>query len=238
MPPSGSALPSDALAASGVEPSADPLREQRVEAARYALLRRITPALRHHLVGAMQPIGMIAAMLERRTQAATPDLPGIQKKSTEMGQLSREATATCIALIGWVSPKQAEPVALSAGVLDCLHVLETDLALRGFSVVNEVAAVPGEWPREALRSVFPAAALALTDAAQGPAELVLSAKPDTPGPRLVAALRPREGTHTPFAHPAWRALTRDDVQALAEDESVELVWDGNQGFELRCLAAD
>ena len=51
-----------------------PLSEALVleEAARYALLRRLMPAIRHHLVGEFQPIGMVAAMLERRLQAATP----------------------------------------------------------------------------------------------------------------------------------------------------------------------
>jgi hypothetical protein len=237
MSDNGLALTSQTIDASGRPPQSFNEAALRVEAARYALVRRITPALRHHLVGAMQPLGMIAAMLERRAQAAAPDLASIQKKSTEMGQLSREATTTCIGLISWIAPKGAEAIGLSEGVLDCLHVLETDLALRGFSVVNEVKDEAGEWPREALRSTLCAALLALTDGGTGPADVVLSVAAGDGGPSVRAVLRPREGTHTAFAQPAWRALTRDDVAAIAADEGVELSMDA-AGFELRCVGRD
>ena len=53
------------------------LEERLAEAATYALLRRLTPALRHHMVGALQPLGMVAAMLERRSQVAAPDMASI-----------------------------------------------------------------------------------------------------------------------------------------------------------------
>ena len=44
------------------------------EAARYVLLRRLTPAIRHHLVGEFQPIGMVAAMLVRGLLAPTQNI--------------------------------------------------------------------------------------------------------------------------------------------------------------------
>ena len=44
------------------------------EAARYALLRRLAPSMRHHLVVNLQPIGMIYEVMDRRLSAPEPDL--------------------------------------------------------------------------------------------------------------------------------------------------------------------
>ncbi|NNU44225.1 hypothetical protein [Ramlibacter montanisoli] len=45
------------------------------EAARYALLRRLAPSFRHHLVVNLQPIGMIYEVMERRLRAPAPISP-------------------------------------------------------------------------------------------------------------------------------------------------------------------
>jgi hypothetical protein len=192
------------------------------EAARYALLRRITPALRHHLIGALQPIGMLAAMLERRAQAAQPDMPGIQKKSADMGQLSREATASCVDLIGWIAPKTVESISAENGVQECLSVLETDLALRGFVVVNECAGVTALLARSAVRNVFAAALLTLTDSLKSAHEVVLTAAADGEHVALDLTLRARESEPMGIGNHTYRALEWDDVQALARSESVEV----------------
>ena len=42
------------------------LTSAQEEAARYALLRPVAPTLRHHLAGEFQPLGMMAALMERR----------------------------------------------------------------------------------------------------------------------------------------------------------------------------
>ena len=44
----------------------------RADAARYALLRRLAPSIRHHLVVNLQPIGMIYEVLDRRLRAPRP----------------------------------------------------------------------------------------------------------------------------------------------------------------------
>ena len=42
------------------------------EGPRYALLRRLAPAIRHDMAGSLQPISMVAAMLEKRLQKPDP----------------------------------------------------------------------------------------------------------------------------------------------------------------------
>ena len=51
-------------------PTADVARVfAEAEAARYALLRRLAPSMRHHLVVNLQPIGMIYEVMDRRLRA-------------------------------------------------------------------------------------------------------------------------------------------------------------------------
>ena len=50
----------------------------RAEAARYALLRRLAPSIRHNLVINLQPIGMIYEVLDRRLRGPQPDLAHVQ----------------------------------------------------------------------------------------------------------------------------------------------------------------
>ena len=192
------------------------------EAARYALLRRLTPALRHHLIGALQPIGMLAAMLERRSQAPQPDMPGIQKKSADMALLAREATASCVDLIGWIAPKTIESISAQDGIKECLSVLETDLALRGFAAVNESGGVTSTLSRSAVRNVFSAALLALTDSVTGVHEVTLTAGTEGEHVVLGLTLKPREGEAMDIGNHTYRAMEWDDVLALARSESVEV----------------
>jgi predicted nucleic acid-binding protein len=65
--------------------------DRRVEAARYALLRRLAFAMRHHMVVHLQPIGMITEVLERRLGMPSPDLAEIHDNMDKINGLSRAA---------------------------------------------------------------------------------------------------------------------------------------------------
>jgi len=198
------------------------LEERLTEAARYALLRRLTPALRHHMVGALQPVGMLAAMLERRSKTPAPDMAAIQKKCSEMGQLARDATASCVGLIGWITPKAADTVSVADGVKECLSVLETDLALRGFVAVNETGDASAMVARGVMRNVYAAALLAITDATPHAAEVVMQAGQEGDAQVVSILLRPCEGEGMGIGGPAYRALEWVDVEALAKAQGVML----------------
>lgn len=201
--------------------------EWREEAARYALLRRLTPTLRHHLVGEFQPIGMIAAMVDRRLQAEQPNLASLRDNSASLGKLSRDAAHNCMNIMTWIAPRGTGTVGLSEGLQECLGLLTTELRFKGLVIVNEVqgARLDGlaslDVPLTALRSVLPAALLALGDETEGAADLHVSAEPSTGGTVQITLRR------EPAARPAekggpteYRALTWRDVEALADAESV------------------
>lgn len=200
-------------------PVQDLLRE---EAARYALMRRIAPAIRHHMAGTLQPIGMIAAILDRRLQAETPDLAVLRENSKSISTLSRSASAASMNLITWVVPKENGSIALEAGIEEALGMLATDLAFRGFTVANQVNAPDVTTSVFALRTVFTASLIALTDAAHAPASVVLSSEPAGDQTRVRITVTRTEGTAAPDEGRGYRALDWDDVQALADAERVSI----------------
>jgi hypothetical protein len=193
------------------------------EAARYALLRRLTPAIRHHLVGEFQPIGMIAAMMERRLQTDAPNLASLRDNSSMLGELSRTAAGKCTDLLSWIAPPKNATTRLDAGVLDCLNVLSTEFRFRGLVIVNKVGDMPALLPSAALRCVLPAALIALSDQQTGAADLILHANKVGNDTELsivrMAAQRPADNPPTAD----YRALNWGDVAALAHAESVGLL---------------
>ena len=148
----------------------DVLRE---EAARYALLRRIAPAIRHHMAGSMQPISMISAILERRLQAPEPDLTARREAGKSISTQSRSAASAAMNLITWVAPRENGVMPLAAGIDECLGMLSTDLAFKGFNITNQVSAAKLSVSVSSLRTVFTASLIALTDTARAPASVVI-----------------------------------------------------------------
>jgi len=203
--------------------------ERLAEAARYALLRRLAPAIRHDMAGALQPISMVAVLLEKRLQKTVPDLAVIGKNVHDINTLAREASSACMQLMGWLAPKQDVPVAIGAGVQEAMSLIATELSFQGVDLVNDAARVTATLPVSVLRGLFMASLLALTDTHPGPATVVLAAAVDG-GHTVLSLTRTAtaggegEGDRDAMAAPAsYRALDWDDVRALAAAESVQLV---------------
>ena len=202
--------------------SPKPQSSDPAEAAHYALLRRLAPALRHDMVGLFQPINMMAVLLEKHLQAAAPDLLQLGKNGGSMKTLCRDASTTCVALLGWLQPLGDERVPLNAGIEGALRLVSAELYLRGFKIVNQTAGQDMEVAQSMLRHVFLASLIALTDSAQVTADLLLTAKLDKDELVLVIALT-APGADGPLeGFQAYRALDFNDAQALADAEGVSL----------------
>ena len=199
------------------------LKERLAEAARYALMRRLLPAIRHNLAGTLQPIGMISAMLERRLKGATPDMAQLVKNSQALTTLSREAASTSLNLMTWLAPKDNELIAVSSAVEEALGLMATELSFRGFSLDNQTTQAAVKLPKGMLRSVLTASLIALTDAFETPASVVVSVQGEGGDIRLrisLTAIAPNELLNGGNQMPTYRALQWADVQALAEAENV------------------
>ena len=230
LPPSIPSIPSLPTG----ETRDDPLA-RLAESARYALLRRLAPAIRHDMAGALQPISMVAAMLEKRLQKPAPDLLALAKNVNTVNALVREASLSCMALMNWLSPKPDESAPVYTGVAEATALVTTDLSFKGFTLVNQTETVDGAVTVRVsvLRGLFMAALLTMTDSHTGPARVLLGA--DVQGDKLVLGitLEPTEGELLAGTPPVYRSLDWDDVQALAAAESAVLVRTPGC-VELRC----
>lgn len=204
------------------------LNERLAEAARYALMRRLLPAIRHNIAGTLQPIGMMSAMLERRMKALTPDLAQLGQNTQALTALCREASATSSSLMTWLAPKDNDLVAVSSAVEESLGLMSTELSFRGFSIANETENLPMQLPRGMLRSVFTASLMALTDGVEGAVKVVVTAEMRGNEAQLTIALEP--GGNPDLLGlggrvQTYRSLGWDDVQALADAEGVSFSHD-------------
>src|SRR6185369_3591056 len=108
------------------------------EAARYALLRRLAPPMRHHLVVNLQPIGMIYEVMDRRLRAATPDLAILQDSAGKINTFAKAALASCVDVVGWIAPDDAVATPVPQTVRECVGLLATSFSFRGYALRNEV----------------------------------------------------------------------------------------------------
>ena len=202
------------------------------EAARYALLRRLAPSMRHHLVTNLQPIGMVYEVMDRRLRAPEPDLAEVHESAHKINGLARAALNSCLDVVSWLAPEEEVLTTAGEGVRECLGLVATNLAFRGFALRNEVPAIPGEVRRSAVRNALTAAMIHVTDENQPPADIVLNAEPTPAALVLTLTLRPTQGDQGFPAEAGYRRLEWCDVEALAEAESVGLKREGRQHLQL------
>ena len=209
------------------QPSWEPV-DRRVEAARYALLRRLAFAMRHHMVVHLQPIGMITEVMERRLRMPDPDLGQVHESMTRINGFSRSAVQSCLDVVTWLAPEDGVTVALDAGVQESVAMLRSNFNFRGFTLKDEVGATPIEVSRTSLRNVLPAVLVAVTDRAPSPADVVLSASSDAGRAVLTVTVTPTDGSQGFAGDPPYRLLEWQEVQALAQAEGVALEREGQQ----------
>jgi len=196
------------------------------EAARYALLRRLAPSMRHHLVVNLQPIGMVYEIMERRLRAAQPNLAEVHEGAHKISTYARSALHSCLDVITWLAPEDEAPIGAVDGVDECLEMVATSFSFRGFALRNQVEPVPGRVRRAAMRNVLTGALLYLSDSNTARAEIVLAASATKSGLRLALTLTPTAGEPGFPSGPTYRSLTWNDVESLATADSVELKREG------------
>ena len=208
------------------------------EAAHYALLRRLAPVIRHNMAGTLQPIAMVAAMLERRLQKADTDPEALLRNARDIVALTKEAAASCVDLMSWLAPKEKRLIMAGVGIAECLGMVATQLSFKGFSVVDNTGGPAVQLSQSALRTVLTAALIALTDAAATPGKVLIEAEFVQDILSLHIELKPHDAAEPMRAadKPPYRLLDWHDVQVLAQQESVHMVH-GKNRFTLQFEAA-
>ena len=191
------------------------VNQRLAEAARYAVLGRLLPVLRHDVAGSMQPVLMRLMLLERRVQKPEPDLDAITKGVISLSALTRQAAADCIAALGWINSNDDPQVGLRSAVDEAGQWLVMELAVNPLALVNSVADDSTTVPRSLLRSVLMGAVLAFCDqhAVSGFLEVTLEQ-----AGRLQLRLRPGDAGQLPESFDVvqkTRLIDWPDVQAMA-----------------------
>lgn len=212
-----SPLPAAAGGAVQARPQAD------AEAARYGVLRRLAPALKHDMVVHLQAVAMMAEVLNARLDKGTPPSGEVQKSVSKINRLAREAVLNCLRVVAWIEPAEDEGIRLREGVDECTGLLRSNFNFRGFSVANEVPESGFEVSRVLLRNLLAAVLINITDEAHVPGELAIDAEVSAGWAVLRIAFAPQPGADTPVPfEPNYRMLAWDDVAALAAADGAEL----------------
>jgi hypothetical protein len=196
----------------------------RAEAARYALLRRLAPSIRHNLVINLQPIGMIYEVLDRRLRGPQPDLAHVQASAAKINTFARAALNSCLNVVTWLAPEESAVTDAVEGTRECSALLATTLSFRGYTLRNQAQAVPGEVRLSAVRNVLTATLIQLTDEASPPAEVAITTASSPQGlqVQLQVQVHRTEGDSVTDTTSAYRPLRWTDVEALAASEQVML----------------
>lgn len=192
---------------------------RRVEAARYALLQRLTQSLRHRMLVHLQPIDMLTHVVERRLAQPEPDL---RRVGADMGRVqgyARDAVQANLDVVTWLAPEPGRRVALRDGVDECMVLLRGYFAFRGFGLRHTLDDGAPQVPQSALRTLLPAVLIALMDAASATGELVVDAGPGeaTLQVRCVPGAAP-----APAVPPPERPLAWDEIEWLARAEGARI----------------
>ncbi|MEO7390998.1 MAG: hypothetical protein ABIU58_02420 [Ramlibacter sp.] len=199
------------------------------EAARYGVLRRLGPVLKHDMVVNLQAISMMAEVLNARLDRGTPSPADFRADIGKLNRLAREAVASSLKVAAWIEPGEDQGVGLREGVDECIGLLASNFNFRGIAVSQAVADGDFQVWRVAVRNVLVAALVALTDASEGACQVLVTAKVVDGSAEISVSISPRsDGVDSHSFEPGYRHLEWADVQALALAEAVELVRNGDQ----------
>ena len=213
-------------------PGSPTVPSAQAEAARYALIRRLAPSMRHHLVVNLQPIGMIYEVMDRRLRAPIPDLAHIQDSAGKINGFAKAALNSCLDVVGWLAPDDAATTDVDDAVRECASLLATSLSFRGYALRNEVTPLPGRIRRAGIRNLLTGTLIHCTDHLPPSAELVVSASAETSGAVVRVTHRSTEGESSFRGEANYRKLEWADLQALAEADGVRLEREGEQRIAL------
>ena len=193
--------------------------EAAVEAARYALYRRILPVLRHGLVGELQSVQFAVNLAKHACGRAG----GSTEAQDAIGRIGEQATAAVgrgQAITDWLRPDPMATTTVGEAVHACLDLVGTEWSLRGIEVDASVPAANDVVRAASFREMLAAMLVAIGDAAQGAADVTLRVRKR--GSDVMVSLRSRAAARD--GDGARVALYRDvrwtDVGALARAHGI------------------
>jgi len=202
---------------------AAPRTRTAADAARYAVLRRLSSALKHDMVVHLQAVAMMAEVANARLERDSLTSAELQTTLSKMNRLSREAVMNCLKVAAWIDPGEEVGVPLHQGVQECITLLAAGFSFRRIALASEVAETDFEVSRSAFRNLLTACLLSITDSNQAPCDVTVQAQVQEKSATITLTCTPghRDGDNVPFEIKTY-PLEWTDVQALATLEGAEL----------------
>jgi len=209
--------------------------DMTTDAIRYAVLRRLAPGIRHSLMGELQAIQFLAELASRQLQIAA-DTAKVQDGLSHIIAQTRNTVISCRSIVEWLRPESGATIVLREGVEQCLKLAGDDWPLRGIEATTALDAADALVDKAALRELFIASLIALTDMNPGTLDIEVQSGADGEDIelKLQAHAAARRSSMPPSGH--GRTFTWADVQMLAKAHEVACACRG-QGATLRLRRA-
>lgn len=231
LPPARAPAPADHHAAEELPaPSLAAEAEAAVEAARYALYRRLLPVLRHGLAGELQSIQFAVNLARYSRERGVGDLAEAIERIADQAQA---AIGRGHEITDWLRPDPSATTTVGEAVHACLDLVGTEWSLRGIEVNAAVPAAEELVVAAVFRELLAALLVALGDAARGGADVTLTARKR--GKQVIVSLRARPATRDGEGARVslYRDLRWSDVGALARAHGVR--WARRGDHVLACI---
>lgn len=205
---------------------------RKLESARYVLLRRLAPTLRHDIASALQPISILSMLIEKKLQKSPLELPTLARNAAQLSLSARDAASTCMKLMSWLEPSPGDLVTVANGVEDAAKSLQTEFSLRGFCIVTQTEHIERKIPRSITCCVLTAALIAFTDALSTAGEISIAADIVDNNLLLRIYVSALHALPTQSDLPTYRKLEWDEALVLAQAELVQLTYD-ERSFQVK-----
>lgn len=225
MTPSGSNTPST----DGATPNDD-----RVDAIRYAVLRKLAPGLRHALMGEMQAI-QLSAEYAVRTLDAGAEFTEARNSISDIAQHCTNAVKIGRSLIECIEPEEAVTASVGECVKRCLTLAGEDWFLRGIEATTDLSNSDVQLPKAMLQELVVTALLVLTDMYDQPTDLHVVVR--TRGSHVEIVVDGRAANRIASIPPLrqYRKLMWSDLVLLASTRGVPCVCEGSTAsLRFRC----
>jgi hypothetical protein len=202
------------------------VRDDLVDAIRYAVLRKLAPGLRHALMGELQAIELSAVLAARMLRAGA-DLAEVRDNVTHIPHQCAAAVKTGRSVIELLRPEEGMTALVSEGIGQCLKLAGEDWFLRGIEVTTDLPQADVHISKGALQELVVTALLVLSDMYDQPADLHVVVRQVGDRVDVVVRACAAERVASVPALGQYRKLVWADLKLLAHAHGVPCVCEGD-----------
>lgn len=201
-------------------------QDDRVDAIRYIVLRKLAPGLRHALMGELQAIQLSAEFASRALQAGT-DTGEMRDSVARIPQLCADAVKAGRLLAEWLRPEQGAAITVGEGVEQCLKLAGEDWFLRGIEATTDLPERDVLVPKAVLLELVVTGLLVLSDMHEQPVDLHVAVRLAADHIDVVLQARVADRIASIPTVAPYRKLVWADLKLMASANGVACACEGD-----------